>query len=394
MNRKRSCSLVIAIVAFFCVCATSFAGAQEQQKPRVPPPMPAFKPSPNDLITPPEIAAEGKVTFKLFAPEAKSVNIRGEWLNYPEAIKGTSLQRGDDGVWSTTITIKPGVYRYSYLVDGLTLADPRNPSYSQSLNFVQSMVYVPGLAFLDVQKVPHGTAETVWYQSTALGTLRRMHVYLPPGYDKDGAKYPVFYLLHGAGDTDDAWATVGHAGFILDNLLAEKKAKPMIVVMPAGHVNRNFVWGAPNTMAVGEFEKDFVTDILPFVEKHYRTLNDRDHRAIAGLSMGGMQTLNISMADPKKFAYIGVFSSGWIQGLADNAEKQFAVGLDDATAKKGIHLIWFATGKEDFLLPSTQNTVALLKKHGFPPEFHESAGGHTWQNWQEYLHEFAPKLFQ
>lgn len=394
MNRKRSCSLVFAVTPLFCLCFVSCLYAQDQQKPTAPPPMPAFKPSPNDLITPPEISADGKVTFKLFAPEAKNVNIRGEWLNFPEAIRGTSLQRGDDGVWSTTIAIKPGVYRYSYLVDGLTLADPRNPSHSQTLNFVQSMVYVPGLAFLDVQKVPHGTVETVWYQSTALGTLRCMHVFLPPGYDKDGAKYPVFYLLHGAGDSDDSWSTVGHAGFILDNLIAEKKAKPMIVVMPAGHVNRNFVWGDPKSLVVGEFEKDFTMDILPFVENHYRTLNDRDHRALAGLSMGGMQTLNISMADPGKFAYLGVFSSGWIQGVADNAEKQFAAGLDDAAAKKGLKLIWFATGKDDFLMPSTQNTIAILKKHGFQPEFYESAGGHTWQNWQAYLHEFAPRLFQ
>jgi enterochelin esterase-like enzyme len=164
--------------------------------------------------------------------------------------------------------------------------------------------------------------------------------------------------------------------------------------MPAGHVNRNFVWGDPKSMAMGEFEKDFTMDVLPLVENQYRTLNDREHRAIAGLSMGGMQTLNISMADPQKFAYIGVFSSGWIQGLADAAEKQFSAGLNDASAKKGIRLIWFATGKEDFLMPSTQNTIAVLKKHGFQPEFHESAGGHTWQNWQAYLHEFAPKLFQ
>jgi enterochelin esterase family protein len=394
MNRTRGYWRLFAIVVCFFIGSNSLVHAQEQQKPATPPPMPAFKPSPNDLITPPEISADGKVIFKLFAPEAKSVNIRGEWLNFPEALKGTPLQRGDDGVWSTTIPIKPGVYRYSYLVDGLTLADPRNPSSSQSLNFVHSMVAVPGLEFLDIQKVPHGTVETVWYQSTALGTLRRMHVYLPPGYDKDSAKYPVFYLLHGAGDSDDSWSTVGHSGFILDNLIAEKKAKPMIVVMPAGHVNRNFVWGDPGSLAVGEFEKDFLKDILPLVESHYRVQADRDHRAIAGLSMGGMQSLNIAMTDPDKFAYVGVFSSGWIQGIADNAEKQFAAGLNDARAKKGLKLLWFATGKDDFLMPTTQNTIALLKKHGFQPDFHESAGGHTWQNWQAYLHEFAPKLFQ
>jgi len=205
--------------------------------------------------------------------------------------------------------------------------------------------------------------------------------------------YPVFYLLHGADDSDDSWSTVGHAGFILDNLIAAGKAKPMIVVMPAGHVDREFVWGVRSSMKVGEFEKDFLGDILPFVEAHYRVQTDREHQAIAGLSMGGMQSLNIAIPNLAKFAYVGVFSSGWIYGI-ENAEKQFAAGLDDANAKNGLKLLWFATGKDDFLLPTTQSTLAVLKKHGFEPEFHESGGGHTWQNWQAYLNEFAPRLFQ
>lgn len=381
-------------VGALCFALTTPAlNAQEAPK-QTPPPMPAMKPSPGDLITPPEIAAGNKVTFKLFAPEAKSVNIRGEWLNFPEALRGTALTKGEDGVWSTTLTIAPGSYRYSYLVDGLTLADPRNPAGSQSLNFIQSLVVVPGLAFLDTNEVPHGAVETVYYHSKALGTLRRMHVYTPPGYDGDEKKYPVFYLLHGAGDSDDSWSTVGRAGFILDNLIAAGKAKPMIVVMPAGHVNRNFVWGDPKSMAPGEFEKDFLGDIQPYVESHYRALKDREHTAIAGLSMGGFQTLNIAIPNLKKFAYVGVFSSGWIGSLAQNPEARFATELDDATAKKGLKLVWFGTGKDDFLLNTSKETVALLKKHGFDPVFVESSGGHTWQNWQAYLNEFAPKLFQ
>ena len=392
MNRPSLYFRIFAI-AIWLSSGSIAVDCQEQQKAPSPPRMPAFKPTPNDLLITPEIAKDNSVTFKLYAPDAKAVKIRGEWLDFSVARVGTPLHRGSDGVWSTTITMKPGVYRYFFSVDGAKLADPRNPSNSQSLNFVQSMVTVPGLAFLDVQPVPHGTVATVWYQSTALGTLRRMHVYTPPGYERDAAMYPVFYLLHGADDSDDSWSTVGHAGFILDNLIAAGKAKPMIVVMPAGHVDREFVWGVTSSMKVGEFEKDFLGDILPFVEAHYRVQTDREHQAIAGLSMGGMQSLNIAIPNLAKFAYVGVFSSGWIYGI-ENAEKQFAAGLEDANAKNGLKLLWFATGKDDFLLPTTQSTLAVLKKHGFEPEFHESGGGHTWQNWQAYLNEFAPRLFQ
>jgi enterochelin esterase-like enzyme len=387
---------LLALTSCLLFSAAIALQAQQAAKPAAPAPTPApaFKPSPNDLLVVPEIAPDNRVTFKLFAPEAKSVNIRGEWLNFPEAATGTPLAKGEDGVWSTTLTLKPGAYRYFFSVDGLTVADPRNPNHSQSLNFVQSLITVPGLDFLDTKPVPHGTIETVYYESKTLGATRRMHIYTPPGYEKDSARYPVFYLLHGAGDSDDSWSTVGRAGFIMDNLIAAGKAKRMIVVMPAGHVDRNFVWGDHRTINVGQFERDFTSELLPFVEAHYRVGTDRNQRAIAGLSMGGLQTLNIFAADPNRFAYVGVFSSGWIQGIADDAESQFRAGLDDANAKKGLKLVWFATGTDDFLMPSTRKTLEILKSHGFQPEFHESAGGHTWQNWQDYLRDFAPRLFE
>ncbi len=284
-----------------------------------------------------------------------------------------------------------------------------------------------------------------------------MHVYTPPGYENGTAKYPVFYLLHGAGDSDDSWTSVGRAGFILDNLIAARKAKPMVVVMPAGHTSRGSApGGVVGRSATEAFVGDFTTDVVPYVAKHYRVLTDRPNTAIAGLSMGGAQALHIGIPHLEKFAYIGVYSSGLIgafpgvgRGAAPPAvaatapasdpaaapatapsaaptaapataapasapqtpagapvsapsaapqaadwERQHQAKLADAGLKKGLKLFWFGTGKEDFLIGTTKATVALLEKHGFKPVFKETAGGHTWINWRAYLTEFVPQLFQ
>jgi enterochelin esterase family protein len=247
-----------------------------------------------------------------------------------------------------------------------------------------------------------------------------MHVYTPPGYESNNTRYPVFYLLHGAGDSDEAWTSVGRAGIILDNLIATKKAQPMIVVMPAGHTNGPEPGvGAPApalTIAAGqpdEFTQDFTMAIRPYIEKHYRVRTGRENRAIAGLSMGGSQTLNIAIPNLADYASVGVFSSGVLGGgggrgrgaaPAANAppagpfgeawEKRNLAMLDNAAAKKGLKVLWFSTGKDDFLLETTRSTVELLKRHGFTPQYAESAGGHTWLNWRDYLSQFAPLLFQ
>jgi enterochelin esterase family protein len=230
-----------------------------------------------------------------------------------------------------------------------------------------------------------------------------MHVYTPPGYEMGPGKFPVFYLLHGAGDCDESWTSVGRAGFILDNLIAAKKARPMVIVMPAGHTTA----AAGPPAAQQDFVDEFETDIMPYAEAHYRVLTDRSHRAIAGLSMGGSQTLNIAIPHLDKFAYIGVFSSGLIGALIANPpgsgppanpasswEEQHRAQLDNAAAKKGLRLFWFSTGKDDGLITTTQSTVELLKTHGFNVVFKESPGAHTWINWRNYLDEFAPQLFQ
>jgi enterochelin esterase-like enzyme len=374
-------------------------------------------------VTSPEVRADRRVTFRVFAPTAQKVELRS-----PGDIPGIGgrgvappqLTKTSDGVWETTVGPVPaGAYRYIFTVDGVTVVDARNPATSQTNTTVYSLAVVPGSDVFDTKNVPHGAVASVHYNSTALGGIRRMHVYTPPGYDAGRDRFPVLYLLHGAGDVDDSWTSVGRAGFILDNLIAANKAVPMIVVMPAGHVNgAGAALGAtvPASAAQGmpgigsgpdPFVSDFLTDLLPYVEKNYRVLTDRNSRAIAGLSMGGNQTLNIGIPQLQKFAYIGVFSSGIIDGgrrgapgAADAApvgvawEKQNAAALDNAANRKGLRLLWFSTGKEDFLLATTRGTVDLLKKHGFSPVFIESEGAHTWLNWRDYLSEFAPQLFQ
>ena len=316
------------------------------------------------------------------------------------------MTKGTNGVWEVTLgPIDPGAYRYNFNVDGVSVIDPRNPAVSESNNNVWSLVYVPGSDFMDTKEVPHGAVAAVTYYSKTLKRFRRMHVYTPPGYERGRGKFPVFYLLHGAGDSDDAWSSVGRAGFILDNLIAAGTAKPMVVVMPAGHT-RAFGFGGPGRRsATDEFVEDFVNDIMPYAETHYRVYTDRRHRAIAGLSMGGAQTLNIAIPHLEDFAYVGVYSSGIFgivrrPGASAEApegpswEEQHRAVLDDPKLKKGLKLFWFSTGKDDFLINTTRATVEMFKKHGFQPEFHESAGAHTWINWRNYLDEFAPQLFR
>ncbi len=210
------------------------------------------------------------MTFRLLAPQAEDVSLRG--TDIPGNMRGTAMTKGDEGVWSATVgPLDAGAYRYNFNVGGVSVIDPRNPSTSESNNNTWSLVVVPGSDEFDTKQVPHGAVASVTYYSTALGRFRRMHVYTPPGYEIGQQKFPVFYLLHGAGDSDDSWTSVGRAGFILDNLIAAKRAKPMIVVMPAGHTSRTGGGrGAPG--ARDEFNDDFTTDVMPYVEKNYRVL--------------------------------------------------------------------------------------------------------------------------
>jgi len=380
----------------YAVATLLLAGSMWAQPPAAQPGRGGRGPQ-GPVVVSPEVG-DKQITFRILAPNAQAVKLMGG--DIPGNGPGAAMTKGENGVWTVTLTPPPGAYRYNFNVDGVTTIDPRNPSISESNANVWSLVYLPGAEWMDTNRVPHGNVAAVTYYSEALKRNRRMHVYTPPGYETSTAKYPVFYLLHGAGDSDEAWTSVGRAGFILDNLIAAKKAKPMIVVMPAGHTTR--VQGPRTPGAPDEFNEDFLNDIMPYAESHYRVLNDRAHRAIAGLSMGGNQTLNAALPHLDKFAYIGVYSSGLIGSFAranqpaptgPTWEDQHKADLD-SPAKKGVKLLWFATGVDDGLMPTTKGTVEMLKKHGFNPQMKESPGGHTWINWREYLNEFTPQLFQ
>jgi enterochelin esterase-like enzyme len=353
-------------------------------------------------VVSPEVSADRRVTFRVLAPKAEAVRLSAG--DIPANNRGAEMTKGTNGVWEVVVgPIEPGAYRYNFNIDGISVIDPRNPATSESNNNTWSLAYVPGSEVSDTTDVPHGAVSKVPYYSKVLNRFRRMHVYTPPGYETGQGQFPVFYLLHGAGDCDESWTSVGRAGFILDNLIATKKAKPMIVVMPAGHTRAS---GFPRSTGtnVDEFIQEFLTDIMPHVEKSYRVRADREHRAIAGLSMGGGQTLNIGVPNLEKFSYLGVFSSG-VFGITGNRtggapatsgpswEERNKEALDDSKLKTGLKLVWFGTGKDDFLIETSRATVEMLKKHGFDVVFKETPGAHTWLVWRDYLSQFAPQLF-
>jgi enterochelin esterase-like enzyme len=424
LARTRSVRRWRRMLACAALVACASLTAAYAQPPAAPAAPPAGQAPQAPQVISPEVSADARITFRVFAPKAEAVRLSaGDIPGLTPA--STALVKAENGVWEITVgPVPPGAYRYTFSIDRVSTIDPRNPATSESNGNTWSLVVVPGSGLFDTREVPHGAVAAITYKSSALGRFRRMHVYTPPGYENGATAYPVFYLLHGAGDCDDSWTSVGRANFILDNLIAAGKARPMIVVMPAGHTSRIGGAGAMSRNATQEFVDDFMKDVKPYIESHYRVLKGRANTAIAGLSMGGSQTLNIGFPHLDQFAYIGVYSSGLIGAFpalagrggrgpapaapvaapaaapappamptADEWGKQYAATLDNPALKKGLRLLWFATGKEDFLLTTTQATVDMLKTHGFSPVFKESAGGHTWLNWRDYLAEFTPQLF-
>lgn len=360
-----------------------------------------WNPTPNDTLTSYTIKPDSTITFRVYAPNASKVMLGGTDIPNLQ-MPGIEMTKTENGIWKVTVgPIPPGSYRYNFNVDGVFVIDPRNPLTSQSNMNTWSLIHISGSDFMDTKDVPRGAVAEVTYYSKSLQRFRRMHVYTPPGYELGKGKFPVFYLLHGVFDCDDSWSTVGRAGFILDNLIAQEKAKPMVVVMPAGHTGP-FHFGQPRSEK-DEFVEDFKNDIVSYVESHYRVKKDSKNTAIAGLSMGGGQTLNLIISDMEKYGYIGVYSSGILgitgggmfgQNTGPSWEEQHQEVLDNADLKKGIKLFWFATGNEDFLIETSRATVEMLKNHGFDIVYKESSGGHTWINWRDYLYEFSQLLFQ
>jgi enterochelin esterase family protein len=379
-----------------CLCLVAGNCAAQEGAPQRPPEFSSI-----------EVKDDRTITAKIWAPQAKQVRFSGSDL--PGATPfggGTEMTQGDNGVWEATLgPVSAGTYRYNFNVDGVSVIDPRNPATSESNANTWSVLVVPGSEVSDLKDVPHGAVAHWQYYSKSLNRFRRAHVYTPPGYELGGEPLPVLYLLHGAMDSDASWSSVGRAGIVLDNLIAAGKAKPMIVVMPMGHTGPFAMGPGGNRLQnqMSEFHQDFVNDLRPQVEQRYRVSNKREHRAIAGLSMGGAQTLEVAVKNLGDYGYIGVFSSGvfGITGAGPGGnnsgpkwEETHAAVLDDAELKKGLRLVWFATGKEDFLLATTQETVRVLKAHGFDVQYEETDGGHTWIKWREhYLPAFAQMLF-
>jgi len=353
-------------------------------------------------IVSPQIESDGKVTFRIYAPQASVVTVGGDiGGGLVAAVVPTAagapvipMTKGADGVWSGTTVraVKAGAWRYNFTVDGVTTVDARNVLTSPNQTQVQSLLVVSG-DFSETRDVPHGAVSQVHYVATALGNARReMYVYTPPGYEKGGGVFPVLYLIHGGGDTAISWPTVGRANDILDNLIAEKKAKPMIIVMPSGWTPSG---GQVMTSDANKdpFNAEMMKDILPYVESHYRTQAKAEDRAISGLSMGGIQTLNTGLHNLGTFSYVAVMSSGWIS----EEDRQFFYKSEAdkiPTYNQKLKLFWWGWGQTDIARENGLAVMNQFKSKGVKIETLETPGGHEWMNWRIYLHEVAPKLFQ
>jgi len=349
------------------------------------------KPAPGRIVSP-DIGPDHRVTFRLLAPKASQVSVSGEFMKGSQA-----LEKNAEGLWSTTVgPIEPEIYYYNFTVDGVKTIDPGDPEVKSgsTAGTIQSVLEVGGErpAFYDGQDVPHGEIRTHWYQSKSLGTLRRLTVYVPPGYEQDTARLPVLYLFHGANADETAWTRLGHVNLILDNLLAAGKIKPFIVVMPFGY---GVMPGAPGESGQNtpQFSKDLRGDVIPFVDSQYRTLADRDHRAIIGLSMGGGESLSIGLNHLELFSYVGGFSAG-LSRTANFAAAYAGLIADPAAANRQLRLLWIGCGREDGLFPTAKRFSDFLTENRIVHTFHESAGAHTWTNWRHYLYEVSPLLFQ
>jgi enterochelin esterase-like enzyme len=339
-----------------------------------------------------EVKPDRTVLFRLRAPDATDVKVGGDFIQGPQ-----QMTKGDDGLWTATLgPLNPAIYSYTFRVNGVSVLDPVNPMIKLGERSSESMFEIPAEkpSPYDLENVPHGTVHVSYYQSKTLDASRRIDVYTPPGYESGKGTYPVLYLLHGSGDTEAGWTTIGRANLILDNLIAAGRAKPMIVVMPYGRA-RPDVYLAPFATAntqTDAFANDLLKDVIPMVEKMYRISGKPDQRAIAGLSMGGGQALQIGLHNLNEFHFIGAFSAAL---RAQNIEEQYKDVLDDAAGtNKKLKVFYIACGKTDSLFAPAQAFDETLTKHEIHHTFSPSEEGHVWRNWRNYLADFAPLLFR
>lgn len=337
----------------------------------------------------PEIHGDGKVTFRIRAAKASEVKVSGEWTAEP-----ISLARDDEGIWSATVgPLNPELYGYAFMVDGLRIADPANPNVKSMRSPTTSILEIPGdppLIHELTRDVPRGAVTAHDYYSEEVRAWRRLHVYTPNDYGRNNRRYPVLYLFHGSGDNDATWTTLGRAHVILDKLIAADKAKAMIVVMPDGHPLAGRITGAPGPEMIRKnleaFTEDILKSVIPFTENHYRVRKDPQSRAVAGLSMGGGQSLALGLDSPSSFGYVAGFSAY----VADPKEAKFRIF--DSTRKP--QLIWIACGKDDFLIQNQRDFSETLSGHGIRHEFLVTEGNHSWPVWRKYLAQLAPLLFR
>ena len=372
-------------------------------------------------VASPDVHADNTVTFNLIAPEAQKVQITGDFLppqkveyqgNTYDVPGVADLVKDDKGIWSfTSEVLKPELYTYNMIVDGVKIIDPLNVYNIRDINNLFSVLLIGGDQRTDlykVNKVAHGTVSKIWYESPTAGLTRRLTIYTPAGYETSGKQYPVFYLLHGIGGDENAWSELGRAAQIMDNLIAQGKAEPMILVMTNGNISQEACPGEtsegfrvptmmlPKTME-GSFETAF-PDVIKFIEKTYRVKKDKAHRAIAGLSMGGFHSLFIAINNPDLFDYVGLFSAavdqqqksdeGFPNIYADRNQKI------DVLFSKNPKLFWIGIGKTDFLIKNNNDLRAYLDSKQHKYNYLETDGGHIWRNWRIYLTEFTPLLFK
>jgi enterochelin esterase-like enzyme len=362
----------------------------------------------------PEVLADGRVTFRILAPKATAVMVEGNWPGG----RDLPMTKDASGFWSvTTAPLQPELWAYTFSVDGVRTLDPNNYNVSRDGVGFMNTLLEPGARpeVFQPQRVPHGTVTAMWVPSTPLKTPRRMFVYTPPGYEEGETRYPVLYLLHGSGGDEEAWPVMGIANVIMDNLIAEGKARPMIVVMPNAYWSEiaSLDAGGPRTApppGVGSGagaatyepnETDIVGDLIPFVDKHFRTIQRREDRALAGLSMGAGITMNVALKRLDVFASVGILSSGGFRGIAGTpggvavieriAPAFFA---EPAATNQRIRLLFFSVGTEDPRLPSLTELQEQLRSRNINFAFKTYPGEHEWKVWRHSLADMAPLLFR
>ena len=353
----------------------------------------------------PEVNADRSVTVRVLAPKADSVRLTGEILN---GGRSPVFTRDSAGVWSGTVgPLPPDVYTYAFNIDGVNVPDPQNPyikTVAATGHATQVEVPGDGLQYYDARPVPHGVVSILQYESSALAVPRTAWVYTPPGYTDTRDRYPVLYLLHGAGDTENGWVLTGRANQILDNLIADGRARPMVVVMPLGHPRQSVGLAALNMrpsdpmaglgpdMRTAEFSSDLTRDLMPRVEKSFRVSNRADERAIVGLSMGGAQALRIGLSNLDTFHWVVGLSSALV---GDSVAAPFASILSDSTrVNRSLKLLYLTIGRDDGLVTGNRALDAALTKGGVKHTYREGEGAHTWRVWRRNLYDVAPLLFQ